>query len=54
MSSYAKVKDSRLVGTYPAVVKSGGGFVRDDVLEYRVRCHPHDGAEGLEDGLGDA
>ena len=53
MSKYPKVKDATLVGEYPALVKSGGGFVWDEVLEYRVWCHPHDGATD-EDGDGDA
>ncbi|WOK07730.1 hypothetical protein RT717_03715 [Imperialibacter roseus] len=50
MSKYPDVKDPNLVGTYPPVVKAGGGFVWDDVLEYRVWCHPHDGAPDLYDG----
>jgi hypothetical protein len=50
MSEYPKVKDQELVGTYPALVKSGGGYVWDEVLEYRVWCHPHNGASDLEDG----
>lgn len=50
MPEYPKVKDPNLVGEYPAVEKSGGGFVWDDVLEYRVWCHPHDGAPDIEDG----
>lgn len=50
MSAYPKVKDKELVGTYPALTKSGGGYVWDEVLEYRVWCHPHDGAPDLEDG----
>lgn len=50
MPGYPKVKDPNLVGTYPALVKAGGGFVWDDVLEYRVWCHPHDGAPDLENG----
>jgi len=50
MSIYPHVKDPSLVGSYPAVVKSGGGYVWDAVLEYRVWCHPHDGAPDLEDG----
>ncbi|WP_121808477.1 GCN5 family acetyltransferase [Mucilaginibacter kameinonensis] len=50
MSAYPKVKDEELVGTYPAISKSGGGYVWDEVLEYRVWCHPHDGAPDLEDG----
>ncbi len=43
MSEYPKVKNKELIGTYPALVKSGGGYVWDDVLEYRVWLHPHDG-----------
>jgi putative acetyltransferase len=41
---YPTVLDDSLVGTYPALSKAGGGFVWDEVLEYRVWCHPHDGA----------
>jgi len=45
-----KVKDPSLVGTYPGFVNSGGGYVWDDVLEYRVWCHepvdPEDDDEG--------
>lgn len=47
---YPKVKDKSKIGTYPALVKSGGGYVWDEVLEYRVWCHPEDGAEDLENG----
>ena len=50
MSNYPEVKDSELIGSYPAVVKSGGGYVWDAVLEYRVWCHPHEGAEDIENG----
>jgi hypothetical protein len=50
MSKYPKVKDLSLVGTYPALVKSGGGYVWDEVLEYRVWCHPHNGAPDIESG----
>lgn len=35
--------DPTRVGRYPAVVYAGGGFVWDDVVEYRVWCHPPDG-----------
>jgi hypothetical protein len=42
--------DPDLVGTYPALVKSGGGYVWDAVLEYRVWCHPERGAEDTDDG----
>jgi hypothetical protein len=38
------------VGKYPAVCKSGGGFVWDAVLEYRVWCHPERGAPDRNDG----
>jgi hypothetical protein len=49
MSKYPEVKDQDLVGSYPAVVMSGGGFVWDAVLEYRVWCHPDEGAPDTED-----
>jgi putative acetyltransferase len=38
------------VGTYVARAKAGGGFVWDDVLEYRVWFHPERGAPDLENG----
>src|SRR3954471_1974246 len=44
------VLDATLVGTYPASVHAGGGYVWDAVLEYRVWCHPERGAPDLEDG----
>jgi putative acetyltransferase len=47
---YPDVADPQLVGTYPALAKAGGGYVWDDVLEYRVWCHPGRGASGAEDG----
>jgi len=47
---YPDVLDIEKVGTYPALAKAGGGYVWDEVLEYRVWCHPHDGAEDLMDG----
>lgn len=50
MTNYPKVKDSNLVGEYPALANSGGGYVWDDVLEYRVWCHPEDGAPDTEEG----
>jgi hypothetical protein len=50
MSKYPLVKDSDLIGRYPALVKSGGGYVWDEVLEYRVWCHPERGAPDTEDG----
>ena len=50
IGSYPDVFDANLVGTYPALSKSGGGYVWDEVLEYRVWCRPSKGAEDLEDG----
>ena len=47
---YPKVKDPALVGEYPAKVGAGGGYVWDDVLEYRVWCHPERGAPDEENG----
>lgn len=47
---YPTVKNINKIGTYPASVKAGGGYVWDDVLEYRVWCHPERGAEDLENG----
>lgn len=47
---YPDVLDPNLVGTYPAVAKSGGGYVWDEVLEYRVWCHPERGAPDEADG----
>jgi hypothetical protein len=41
---YPVVLDLALVGTYPSAVGSGGGLVWDEVLEYRVWCHPERGA----------
>jgi hypothetical protein len=42
--SFPAVLNEELVGTYDAVAKSGGGYVWDEVLEYRVWCHPEQGA----------
>lgn len=50
MSAYPKVKDPNMVGEYDAQVNSGGGYVWDDVLEYRVWCHPERGAPNIEEG----
>jgi len=50
MTTYPQVKDPDEVGNYPALVGAGGGYVWDDVLEYRVWCHPHDGAPDTENG----
>lgn len=50
MSSHPIAVDPDLVGEYPALTKSGGGYFYDDVLEYRVWVHPHAGGEDLHDG----
>lgn len=34
-----------MVGEYPALAKAGGGYVWDEVLEYRVWCHPEGGGD---------
>jgi hypothetical protein len=47
---YPDAVDPDLVGTYPASASGGGGYVWDDVLEYRVWCHPERGAPDEEDG----
>ena len=49
MSNYPKVKYPELVGDYPGVVKAGGGYVWDEVLEYRVWCHPLEDDPDIED-----
>jgi hypothetical protein len=50
MSIYPEVKDPKMVGEYEAPVNSGGGYVWDDVLEYRVWCHPERGAPDIDEG----
>lgn len=47
---YPAVLDETKVGSYPARAKAGGGYVWDAVLEYRVWCHPGEGAPGLAEG----
>lgn len=47
---FPRAIDIEKVGTYPATAGAGGGYVWDEVLEYRVWCHPHEGAEESEDG----
>jgi hypothetical protein len=39
-SAYPVAVDFDKVGKYPALTKSGAGYVYDDVLEYRVWVHP--------------
>jgi len=48
--SYPAVLDPDLVGTYPATAFAGGGYVWDEVLEYRVWCHPERGAPDEDEG----
>jgi putative acetyltransferase len=47
---YPEILDPSRVGTYPASTHAGGGYVWDEVLEYRVWCHPEPGAPGEHDG----
>lgn len=48
--TYPDAVDPDMVGEYPAQVFAGGGYVWDEVLEYRVWCHPTRGAFDLSDG----
>ncbi len=47
---YPEATDPDMVGEYPATVAAGAGYFYDEVLEYRVWCYPHEGAEDLCDG----
>jgi hypothetical protein len=47
---YPDAVDPQLVGTYPARAFAGGGYVWDEVLEYRVWCSPAAGAPDLHAG----
>jgi putative acetyltransferase len=47
---YPTAVDPEKVGKYPARTKAGGGYVWDELLEYRVWCHPERGAPDLHDG----
>ncbi len=47
-SRYPTAAYPKRVGKYPAVVGAGDGLVWDEVLEYRVWCHPEKGAPGLD------
>jgi hypothetical protein len=42
--------DATRVGSYPAHAFAGGGYVWDEVLEYRVWCSPSLGAKDVADG----
>ncbi len=50
MPDFPAVLNPERVGSYPGVVKSGGGYVWDEVLEYRVWMYVWDGAQDIEDG----
>jgi len=47
---YPDAIDAAKVGAYPATAGAGGGYVWDEVLEYRVWCHPEEGAPDDFDG----
>jgi hypothetical protein len=49
-ASYPNALDPALVGTYPPLANAGGGYVWDDVLEYRVWCYAERRSPDLEDG----
>lgn len=50
VAEYPAVLDPNAVGTYEALAGAGGGYFWDDVLEYRVWCHPERGARDHADG----
>jgi len=47
---YPTASHPERVGTYPAAAAAGGGYVWDEVLEYRVWCHPEQGAPDAAEG----
>jgi hypothetical protein len=47
---YPRAIHPQRVGKYPALVGSGAGYVWDEVLEYRVWCHPERGAPDIHRG----
>ena len=47
---YPGVAEPENLGTHEAVAKAGGGYVWDEVLEYRVWCYPGEGADDEADG----
>jgi hypothetical protein len=49
-TEYPDAIDPHKVGSYPAKAGAGGGFVWDEVLEYRVWCHPERGAPDESNG----
>ena len=48
--NYPDAVNPDLVGTYSAEANAGGGYVWDDVLEYRVWCYPEQGSSNPDDG----
>ena len=50
VDGYPDAVDPNLVGSYSPLAKAGGGYVWDEVLEYRVWCHPERGSSDLEEG----
>ncbi len=49
-SEYPIAVDASMVGWYGALTKAGGGYFYDEVLEYRVWIHPHEGGPELSEG----
>lgn len=47
---FPRAIDPARVGRYAATAGAGGGFVWDAVLEYRVWCHPEQGAPDKAEG----
>lgn len=45
LQMYPDAVDPDQVGEYPALAGAGAGFVWDEVLEYRVWCHPKGGGD---------
>jgi putative acetyltransferase len=50
VTEYPAVLDPNAVGEYSPLAGGGGGYVWDEVLEYRVWCHPERGAPDEADG----
>lgn len=50
MSQYPTAIKPEMVGEYDWFCHSGAGYFYDEVLEYRVWCHPEHGATDENDG----
>jgi hypothetical protein len=50
MSQYPTAINPEMVGEYDLFCHSGGGYFYDEVLEYRVWCHPEMGASDEFEG----